>query len=137
MFVLNDPHEDVEQTLKSRFFSRDESRYLEKAVQIFVENKPVEHHNEVQLDKVNSDLVSTQAIDKIARCIKFTESQFKPIRQIKLCEICNLAYLLTLKIGVQMMLTANVNIEDRLVNGLVDNVMQFKVVDNEVTVYYY
>ena len=137
MFVLNDPDEDVEQTLKSRFFSRDESRYLEKAVHIFVENKPVEHHNEVQLDKVNSDLVSTQAIDKIARCIKFTESQFKHIRQIKLCEICNLAYLLTLKIGVQMMLTANVNIEDRLVNGLVDNVMQFKVVDNEVTVYYY
>ena len=33
-----------------------------------------------------------------------------------------------------MMLTANVNIEDRLVNDLVGKVMQFKVVNHEVTV---
>ena len=39
-----------------------------------------------------------------------------------------------LKIGAQMMLTANVNIEDRLVNDLVGKVMQFKVVNHEVTV---
>ena len=53
--------EDVQLTLKSRFFSKDEPLYSESAVHIFAENKPVEHHNEVQLDKLDSDLVSIQA----------------------------------------------------------------------------
>ena len=127
--------EHVELTLKSGFFSKDESLYPESVVHIFAENKPVEHHNEVQLDKVGSDLVSIQAIDEIPRHIKLTESRVEAIKQSKLSETGNLAYLLKLKIGAQIMLTANANIEDRLANGLVGKVMQFKVV-NEVTVIY-
>ena len=50
--------EDVQLTLKSRFFNKDEPLYAESAVHIFAENKPVEHHNEVQLDKLDSGLVS-------------------------------------------------------------------------------
>ena len=34
------------------------------------------------------------------------------------------------------MLTANVNIEDRLVNGLVGNFMKFKLVDHQITFAY-
>ena len=34
------------------------------------------------------------------------------------------------------MLTANVNIEDRLVNGLVGKVMKFKLVYNQITIVY-
>ena len=128
--------EDVELTLKSRFFSKDETLYPESAVHIFVENKPVVHHNEVQLDKVDSDLVIIQVINEIPRCITLTESQVEAIREMRLSETGNLAHLLKLKIGAQIMLTASVNIEDRLVNSLVGKVMQFKVVNNEVTVIY-
>ena len=63
------------------------------------------------------------------------QSQVEAIKQRKLSETGYLAYLLKLKIGAQFMLTANVNIEHRLVNGLVGKTMQFKVV-NEVTVIY-
>ena len=66
--------EDVELTLKSRFFSKDKTLYPESAVYIFVENKPVVHYNEVQLDKVDSDLVIIQVINEIPRCITLTES---------------------------------------------------------------
>ena len=113
--------EDVELTLKSRFFSKDEPLYPESAVHIFAENKPTEHHNEVQLDKFDSDLVIIWVIDEIPSHIKLTESQVEAMKH---------AYLLKLKIGAQIMLTANVNIEDRLVNGLVGNVVQFKVVND-------
>ena len=34
------------------------------------------------------------------------------------------------------MLTANVNIEDWLVNGLVGKVMKFKLVDHQITIVY-
>ena len=117
--------EDVELTLKSRYFKKDEPLYLEGDVHIFGENKSVEHHNEVRLDKLDSNLVRTQAIDEIPRYIKLTESQVKAIKQSKLSEASNLAYLLKLKTGAQIMLKANVDIEDRLVNGLVGRVMKF------------
>ena len=109
--------EDVELTLKSRFFNK--LSYPENAVHIFAENKPVEQHNEIQLVKIASELVRIQAIDETPRHIKHTESQIEAIKQRKISETGNLAYSLKLKIGAQVMLTANVNIEDRLVNGLV------------------
>ena len=34
------------------------------------------------------------------------------------------------------MLTANVNIEDRLVNGLAGKVIKFKLVDHQITIIY-
>ena len=106
------------------------------AVHIIAENKLVAQHNEVKLDKVDSDLVSIQVTDEITRDVKLTKSQVEAIKQIKLNETGNLAYLLNLKIGTQKMLTANANIEDRLVYGLVGKAMQFKVVNNKVTVVY-
>ena len=102
----------------------------------FAENKVVEHHNEAQLDKIDSNLVFIQAIDEIPRHIKLAESQVEAIKQRKLSETDNLAYLLKLKIGAQIMLTTNVNIEDKLFNGLIGKVMKFKEVNNEFTVIY-
>ena len=67
--------EDVELTLKSRFFSKYESLYLESVVHSFSKNKPVEHHNGVQLDKVDSDFVSIEKIDEMPRQVKLTNSQ--------------------------------------------------------------
>ena len=106
------------------------------AVHIIAENKLVAQHNEVKLDKVDSDLVSIQVTDEITRDVKLTKSQVEAIKQIKLNETGNLAYLLNLKIGTQKTVTANANIEDRLVYGLVGTAMQFKVVNNKVTVVY-
>ena len=122
--------------MKSRFFSKDEPLYPESVVHIFEENKPVEQHNEVHLVEADSNLVSIQAIGDVPRHIKLTESQVEAIKQRKLSDTGNLDYLLKLKIGAKVMLTTNVNIKDRLVNGLVVKVMQLKVVNNEVTVIY-
>ena len=71
-------------------------------------------------------MVSIQVIDEITRHVKLTASQAEAIKQIKLSETCNFAYLLKLKIDTQKMLTTNADIEDRLVDGLVGKVMQFK-----------
>ena len=54
--------EDVELTLKSRFFNK--LSYPENVVHIFAEQ-----HNEIQLDKMASELVKIQAIDETPRQI--------------------------------------------------------------------
>ena len=64
--------------LKSRFFNK--LSYSENAVHIFVENKPVDQHNEIQLDKIVSELVRIQAIDETPRHIKLAESQIEALK---------------------------------------------------------
>ena len=73
---------------------------------MFAENKPIEQHNEVQLQKNSAPLI------EIPKHINLTQSQIEGIKQKKLSQTGNLSYLLSLKIGCQVMLTANVNIED-------------------------
>ena len=82
--------EDVELTLKLRFFKK--LSYPENAVHIFAEKKPVEQHNEIKLDKIASELVRIQAIDKTQKHIKLTESQIEPIIQRKIRETGNLTH---------------------------------------------
>ena len=55
--------------------------------------------------------------------MKLAEIQVGALKQRSLNETDNIAYLLKLKVGAYMMLTAvNINIEDRLVNSLVGKV---------------
>ena len=88
------------------------------------------------MHKIANELVRIQSIDETPRHITLAESQIEAIKQRKISETGNLAYSLKLKIGAQVMLTANVNIEDRLVNGLVGKVMKFKLVDHQITIVY-
>ena len=78
--------------------------------------------------------MGTQAIDDIPRSIKPTKSQIEAVKQRKLSETGFPGCLLKLKIGAQMMLTANLYIEDRLVNGLVGKVMKLEVVNGKIIV---
>ena len=81
--------ENVELILKSRFFNKS---YPENADHIFAEDKPVQQHNEIQLDKIASELVKIQVIDDTPRHIKLTESQIEAIKQRKISATGNLAY---------------------------------------------
>ena len=70
------------------------------------ENKRIEQHNEMQLQKNSAPLIV------IPKHINLTQSQIEEIKEKKLSQKGKLSYLLSLKIGCQVMLTANVNIED-------------------------
>ena len=85
---------------------------IRKVLFTFLQKKIVKQHNEAQLD-------NCKAIDKNPSHNKVTESHVEAIKRRKTSENGNLVYLLKLKIGAQIMLTVNVNIEHRI-NGLVD-----------------
>ena len=58
--------------------------------------------------------------------IYLSDKQTEGIRARKIDDTGNLASVLSLKVGVQVMLTLNIDLEDRPVNGLVGKVIYLR-----------
>ena len=93
---------------------------------MFAESKPAKEHNQTQLNTTDTQLILIEAIDEIPQDIDLSQSQIDAIKQRKMSEAGNLESQLQLKIGAQVMLISNLDIDDRLVNGLVGTVKQIK-----------
>ena len=93
---------------------------------MFAENKPVKRHNETQLNNLDSQLVCIEAIYEFTKNINVSDSQIDAIKLRKISETGNLESQLNLKFGSQVMITSNIDINDRLINGIVGRVTQFK-----------
>ena len=103
---------------------------------MFAENKPAKEHNETQLNTLDTQIILIDTIDEIHKDIVLSQSQADTIKQRKMSETGNFESQLKLKVGVQVMLTSNLDIDNRLVNGLVGTVKQVKCKTNEVSVVY-
>ena len=124
----------VENSLKSRFLK--EKSFPQHVVHMFAENKPAKEHNEIQLNTLDTQLILIDATHEIPKDIVRPRSQIDAIKQRKMSKTGNLESQLKLKISAQVMLTSNLDIDDRLVNGLVGTVKQIKYKNNEVSVVY-
>ena len=115
--------EEVETILKSRFFSRSSDQFPKNALHVLAENPPVNEHNQTMLDKIESQLIIVPAIDILS---KDCNINIESLQKRKLSETGNLASLLKFKVGAQIMLTKNIDIDDKLVNGALGRVMGFQ-----------
>ena len=88
--------------------------------------KPAKEHNQTQLNTLDTQLILIEAIDEIPKDIVLSQSQNDAIKQRKMSQTGNLESQLQLKIGAQVMLISNLDIDDRLVNDLVGTVKQIK-----------
>ena len=68
--------------------------------------------------------------------MKISDRELENIQNRKLSETGILANILRLKVDAQAMHLSNIDIEDRLVNGLVGQVKHFKIVNGEVKIIY-
>ena len=114
---------EVERSLLSRFVAKDNSSYPRHAVHMFAENCPAVDHNDLMLNEMEGQTISINAIDDIPPEVQLSDKQIDEIGARKISETGNLVSILNIKVGAQVMLTSNINIEDRLVNGLVGKVM--------------
>ena len=103
---------------------------------MFAEKKPAKEHNETQLNTLDTQLMLTDATDEIPKDIVLSQNLIDATKQRKMSETRNLESPLKLKVDAQIMLTSNLNIDDRLVNGLVGTFKQIKYKNNEVSVVY-
>ena len=125
--------EEVETILKSRFFSQPSDQFPKNALHVFAENAPVNEHNQIMLDKTESQFVIVPAIDILP---KDCNINIESLQKRKLSETENLASLLKLKVGAQIMLTKNIDIDDKLVNGALGKVMDFQYCNEKADVVY-
>ena len=124
-----------EKILLSRFIAKDNPTYPKHAFHMFAENKPSVDYNELMLNEIG-EVISINAIDEVPQEIDLSDKQAETIRARKIGDTGNFASVLNLKVGAQVMLTINIDLEDRLVNGLVGKVMYLRYVNNEANVIY-
>ena len=122
--------------LKERFISPNHPSFPTDALHFFVENKPSIDHNESILNKLQSTSLSIKAVDEFQKNLKISDRELENVQNRKLSETGNLVNILKLKVDAQIMLLSNIDIEDRLVNGLVGQVKLFKILNGEVKVVY-
>ena len=96
--------------LKSRFVLPTES-YPKDALHIFAENAPANIHNVNLLNSINSERYSITAIDSIPKNV--APSKIEKALNRSQSETGGLAGTLELKVNARVMLTANVDLEDR------------------------
>ena len=71
-------------------------------------------------------MILIDAIGEIPKDIVLSQSQIDAINQRKISETGNLKSQLKLKIGTQIMLTSDSDVDGRLVNGLLGTAKQIK-----------
>ena len=114
---------EVERSLLSRFVAIDSPLYPIHAVHMFPENCPAVDYNDLMLNEMEGQTISINATDKKPTEVQLSDKKIDAIRVRSIGNSGNLVSILKVKIGAQVMLTSNINIENRLVNGLVGNVM--------------
>ena len=128
-----DVDSNIVKVLKSRFVNLDDHNYPEQALHIFPEDGSVSAHNLMMLNKLPGDLLAIHAIDTIPCISGFTQCQIMAAQSRRQSESGGLARLLTLKLESKVMLTVNIDIQDRLINGQMGVVKYFEIVDNAIS----
>ena len=127
-------YDHVENTLKSCFLK--EKSFPQHIVHMLAENKPAKEHNQTQLNTPDTQLILIHAIDEIPKDFVLSQSEIGAIKQRKISETENVEGQWKLKLGAQVMLTSNLDIDDRLVNGLIGTFKQIKYKNNEFSIVY-
>jgi PIF1 helicase. len=114
-----------EQLLKSRFITKDDPDYPVHSIHIYAENAPVDQYNSEMLDKLPTSNHQVFALDELPKNVRLSNTELEFITNSKPRDTGGLSYSLQLKEGARV-ISKNIDIDDKLVNGQVGTVMQFK-----------
>lgn len=90
-----------------------------EAIRLYKTNIDVDTYNEIRIRKMEGDLFKHHAHDAIAGKLskKMRKSKLKAMKGMPKHQTYGLQNVLNLKVGIRYIITANIDIEDGLVNG--------------------
>ncbi|KXJ10654.1 ATP-dependent DNA helicase PIF1 [Exaiptasia diaphana] len=106
--------EDI-QTVNTRLISPSDQDYPSDALHIWAENNPVTAHNNKKLDEIDAPLYVLTAIDHYPQNV--SEKDIESVLSKGRSETGGLDFKIHIKKGARVMLTSNIDINDRLING--------------------
>ena len=118
-------NEDDKQLLMSKFMNTSDD-YPRDALHIFAENEPARHHNTLMLDRTNGQVTPLVALDQIPKGVP--NYVYEKVLTSSQSKTGGLAYHLEIKIGARVMLTSNIDIPDRLINGQIGTIVSLRIV---------
>ena len=109
--------DNVENLLEARSIRESDENYPKDALHIYLDNEPAMKRNKAVLNELPGELYTTESNDKIPDNCKYPLALIQAEQNQKETNIGGLAKLSKFKIGAKVMLTVNIDIQDRLING--------------------
>ena len=109
--------EDIENKLKSRLSEINKKEFPHDKLHMLAENEFVNRHNKQFLECLSGDIFKIDAVDAIPVNCDSNGSLIHAAQNQILTNTGGLAKTLELKIGLKVMLTVNIDIEDHLITG--------------------
>ena len=125
--------QDVE-ILKGRFIDKESENYPLEALHIFAENEPARLHNTLMLEKLQHLPVILSAIDQVPNGVP--TNVYDKILDLQPSRTNGLSFRLTVKVGAKVMLTNNIDVADKLINGQIGTRVHFKYQNERVDTIY-
>ena len=125
---------DDEDLIKSRFISEDMTDYPKEALHLYAENAPAVAYNIKMLETLDSALLTINAIDDLPKNVP--SQVIEEARNRKHTETGGLPCMIQLKIGAKVMLTKNIDIADKLINGQIGIVKNVVVKNGQISKLY-
>ena len=113
-------NEDDDALIKSRHIDRNSLEYPWDALHIFAENNSVQKHNMHMLSLNCNRQYNVNAVDHIP--VNAPAGEINEIMKSPQSRTSGLALNLSLKVDARVMLTSNIDISDRLINGQIGTV---------------
>ena len=114
--------DDFEKLLKARFIHESDENYPKNVLHMYAENEPAMKKNDAVLNYLSGKLYTTETYDKIPDNWKYPLTTIQAVQNQKETNTVGLANFLKLNIGSKKMLTINLDIQDRLINGQTRNI---------------
>ena len=120
--------EDDIKCIQSRSIHPTDNNYPSDAIHIFAENSPVNEHNKNKLDQLPGSVFQLKAVDQYPKNV--SQSDIDKVLAKGRSETGGLDYDILVKEGARIMLTNNIDIADRLINGQIGTIIKVDVNKN-------
>ena len=126
---------DDDELLKTRIIAKDSECYPHDAIHIWAENEPVREYNNTMLGRLTSPLYIINALDNYPKQV--AQSSIDRALDRSQMETGGLSQVLQIKVGARVMITANIDVAEKLCNGQIGVVhfVKHDVCGNVIKIY--